>query len=249
MGGAYSPSLKKKEGIVMADVRICKVCHEEKSISSFYKRKTGQIPWQCKSCSKKLAADWTKKDRENNPDKYKDYGKAYYRKNKEKINLVRRLLASKDREKYAERSREWQRLHPEQTKIIAKRKYIKNRDNTLIRCKIYRDSHKEEISIKDKSYRENNKEKVSTSYANRRARKRNAEGSHSAIGWKELKESYLQMCVYCNNKFEKLDRDHVVPLINGGSNYINNIVPACTSCNSKKNSKSLLMFMLSEVVV
>jgi len=30
---------------------------------------------------------------------------------------------------------------------------------------------------------------------------------------------------------------------------IDNIVPACKSCNSKKNNKSLLLFMLQEVSI
>jgi 5-methylcytosine-specific restriction endonuclease McrA len=51
-------------------------------------------------------------------------------------------------------------------------------------------------------------------------------------------------CVYCNRKMENLTMDHIVPVISGGSNSIDNITFACKSCNSKKSSKSLLLFLL-----
>lgn len=177
----------------------------------------------------------------------KEYNKQYAQKNKEAINKRRRLHYADNKEIFTERAKEWRKQHPEQAKIIARRKYIKNRDKILNHVREYRNTHKEEIRERNKRYRENNKEALNVAYANKRARRRSAIGSHSADEWKELKESYLQMCVYCNNKFDKLDRDHIIPLIHGGTNYIDNIVPACTSCNSKKNSKSLLLFMLQEV--
>ena len=40
-------------------------------------------------------------------------------------------------------------------------------------------------------------------------------------------------CAYCGMKGE-LHRDHVVPVALGGPHIIENIVPACRSCNASK---------------
>lgn len=40
-----------------------------------------------------------------------------------------------------------------------------------------------------------------------------------------------------------MQADHVVPLICGGAHSADNIVPACRSCNSRKNSRSLIVFL------
>jgi len=40
--------------------------------------------------------------------------------------------------------------------------------------------------------------------------------------------------------------DHVIPLFSGGNNSMENIVPACTSCNSSKGKKSLLIWMFQQ---
>lgn len=73
----------------------------------------------------------------------------------------------------------------------------------------------------------------------RRARKRNAEGSFTAGEWETLKKQYGFTCPCCKKQESEihLTVDHIIPLIKGGSNYIENIQPLCRLCNSIKSSK------------
>ena len=67
-----------------------------------------------------------------------------------------------------------------------------------------------------------------------RALKYGSGGRHSESEWRMLLEICGQRCLACGT-FDKLTRDHIVPLSNGGHDGIMNIQPLCWSCNSSKN--------------
>jgi hypothetical protein len=49
-------------------------------------------------------------------------------------------------------------------------------------------------------------------------------------------------CFYCQrelNPFEDFTVDHVIPISKGGQEVINNYVPSCRSCNSKKGNRNI----------
>lgn len=74
--------------------------------------------------------------------------------------------------------------------------------------------------------------------ARRRARKLSAPGAGvTKEQWAQLLEAYNHLCAYCGAS-SILEQDHVVPLSCGGSHDISNIVPACRSCNARKNDKT-----------
>ena len=74
----------------------------------------------------------------------------------------------------------------------------------------------------------------------RQERQRNAPGRHSDAEFNLLVWIYQNRCAYCFEKFEKLTRDHVIPLnAEGSSHDIENILPACQHCNSKKSDMVL----------
>jgi len=72
-----------------------------------------------------------------------------------------------------------------------------------------------------------------------RARKKNADGSHTLGEWENLKSQYNWTCPCCEISEPKiqLTEDHIIPLSKGGSDNIENIQPLCRGCNSKKNTK------------
>lgn len=64
-------------------------------------------------------------------------------------------------------------------------------------------------------------------------------GFHLTKEWSELKEKYNFTCPCCNKKEPeiKLTKDHILPLLRGGTNDIENIQPLCKLCNSKKHTQ------------
>ena len=75
----------------------------------------------------------------------------------------------------------------------------------------------------------------------RKMRKQNAEGFHTNAEWEALKAKHNYACLRCGKQVPtiSLTRDHVKPLILGGTDYIDNIQPLCHSCNSQKNDTEI----------
>lgn len=73
---------------------------------------------------------------------------------------------------------------------------------------------------------------------NRRAKQRDADGSHTGEEIAALYQQQNGICCYCqvelNGKFEA---DHIMPIALGGSNWIDNIQLTCMPCNRKKNAQ------------
>lgn len=55
--------------------------------------------------------------------------------------------------------------------------------------------------------------------------------------WLLTKKYFGYRCAYCGAKV-KLEQDHLRALSHGGHKSLENIVPACRSCNARKNNQS-----------
>ena len=71
----------------------------------------------------------------------------------------------------------------------------------------------------------------------RKARLKAVGGSHTPAEWETLQAQYNWTCPCCKKSEVKLTKDHIIPVIKGGSDNIENIQPLCGSCNSKKHIK------------
>jgi 5-methylcytosine-specific restriction endonuclease McrA len=61
-----------------------------------------------------------------------------------------------------------------------------------------------------------------------------AEGAFRPEDWKALVLAHAGRCAYCGTT-GLLEPDHRIALSRGGSNHIENILPACHRCNARKH--------------
>lgn len=72
----------------------------------------------------------------------------------------------------------------------------------------------------------------------RQARMRINGGRHTTAEWVALCERYGNRCLRCGRK-RKLTKDHVIPVLHGGTDDIDNIQPLCGPCNSVKHTQAV----------
>lgn len=188
--------------------------------------------------NKEKHSECVKKWRKNNP----KYNEIYYKENREKI---------------LEQVKEYRNNDPKKIKEIGIKYREKNRKKLSECTAEYRKNnpecqHKwreENPEYMNKYMRKWNKTEKGKANSQRngfkkRNRMKNVINTLTFQEWLDILKKYKYSCFYCGKEFDLFDlptRDHIVPIIKGGDNTKENVVPACRSCNSKKGAKSLII--------
>lgn len=137
--------------------------------------------------------------------------------------------------------RERRRANPEKAREVVKKWRTDNPQKTRELAKGYRQRHPDVVRARLRRWQINNPDKVNEHRQKRRAAKIGNGGNFTSEEWANLKRFYDFKCLCCGRKEPeiKLTIDHVVPLVLGGGNTIDNIQPLCASCNSRKGPKHI----------
>lgn len=73
---------------------------------------------------------------------------------------------------------------------------------------------------------------VPTNIRLRRLQEARARGTHTRLEWEVLLAIFGGKCVRCGAP--RCEKDHIVPLYQGGSDAIGNLQPMCALCNTFK---------------
>ena len=133
--------------------------------------------------------------------------------------------------KRAQYMKEYTTKNADELREYRKRVYILNRAEVLEKNKKWKRDNPE----KAKALRTDAKRRD-------RARRKGAEGSYSIKDFEAKCLEFDNCCAYCGSR-EKLEPDHVVAISKGGTNYIDNIIPACHTCNVRKGNKPYKEFL------
>jgi 5-methylcytosine-specific restriction endonuclease McrA len=153
--------------------------------------------------------DTNQRWRKENRERKLEYNRTWRANNKTRLALYASRYLKKNTEKLNELRRQKLRLNPAKNREAVRQWYLKNYDKHL-----------------EKKRR-------------RRARLSGAEGSHTETEVKALFAQQQGLCFHCNCDLEisGFQRDHWIPLIRGGSDWITNIRLLCPFCNMSKGSK------------
>lgn len=116
------------------------------------------------------------------------------------------------------------------------------RANALANSQAYRRKYPERSKQKEQEYYRNNKDAAKARARTRRARKRNALGTHTVADIRYLWKLQKGKCVFCLNRLYegKFHIDHHVPLIGGGTNDRSNLRLLHKKCNLAKGARDPL---------
>lgn len=159
--------------------------------------------------------------------------KKYREENKEQISQKKREYRIANADYVKKKKSDYYFSNRERILNKNKRYYIKNKDVMIDRAHEYYEKNKEHVLELVKIYRKNNPHVDQIKTQKRKSLKAMLPSDFDKNQWGKCKETFDNKCAYCG-KDEPLAQEHFIPLSKGGEFTINNIVPACKSCNSKK---------------
>lgn len=222
----------------MENIKICTKCKQALPATTefFHRHKIGKygLRSKCKKCryeyeikpNKEKLLQNARKWKKSNSGRVKQSRKKYYEEHKEEELTNMKKYQDEHREEIAEQRKTYIENNKEKIKKTQKRYYEEN---------------KEAIFERNKKWNERNKDKIRMIDARKRHKRQAIEktlpADFSEKQWNECKLYFNNKCSYCG-KNSTLQQEHFIPVSKGGEYTLNNIIPACQSCNSSKNNKS-----------
>ena len=152
------------------------------------------------------------------------------------------------REPYNEKQwhRDYYKANRERLLARAKKYYKDNREQCNARNRAYNELHQERMAESKAKwailYRKSHREQLNAHESNHRSLLMNAEGKHSNSDIDRLYKLQRHQCAACKCRISnksgpiKYHVDHVIALINGGSNWPSNLQLLCGPCNRHKHT-------------
>ena len=194
-----------------------------------------------------------------------DHAKHYYQQNQERLLAQVNKYNSEHRDEKRAYNKLYDDTHKEERRIYERARYLAHREEFIARNILYFKEHALEKREYDRLHYEANLEKLNAYHRkyfkdhpekgrlyrmNRRARELDIEGTLTPVEWMDKCEEYDNRCAYCGTRDVdtpegKLTPEHIIPLGRGGPNTIDNILPACKSCNDEKHTMTAEEFFES----
>ena len=217
------------------DQKICNVCHRSRPLDFFGSepRAPDGLRYVCGECANAQLRSWRARRRQ--------HAREYYRAYRKRMTAKQLEMDKATRRRYAKR-------HPIKTRLHLQKWHAQNRERVRLVKQRYEARLKRLAPWKLKEWRlAKNLRKLARdgiSYSREATRRRRvrimaAGGDHSEEDFQALLAFCGYACVHCgvSEPFVSMTEDHVVPIVRGGEDYLENIQPLCPKCNSRKHAK------------
>jgi len=186
------------------------------------------------------------KYREAHKEEIAAYSREYRQTHKKERAALQRGYNKRHKEARAAYAKKYNAEHAEGLKEYFRVYHQARRETRNANARIYQASHADAIALKAKAWLVANREKYreyQRAYgAVRRATEAGLPATFTEADWTDVLDLFGHKCAYCG-KDGKLHQDHFIPVTRGGGYEMGNIVPACHSCNSRKNAKDPLAWL------
>lgn len=238
----------------MRKTKTCNKCNAEKPLTNehYSKRKDSKDGFNtiCKECINKYNKKYWEENKkklseqqaeyyQQNKEKFAEYNIEYKKKHKEELLEYNRSYYKEKREEILEQKKEYYQDNKESKLKYRGEHYKLNRAKLIKYARSYYKANKNKIAEYNKEYREKNRDLRNTLEHKRRARKRKLPNDFTKEDWERTKKYFNYQCSYCGDEVE-LTQEHFTPLSKGGGYTVNNIIPACVSCNCSKKDRDFL---------
>jgi len=184
-------------------------------------------------------AEWRAENREQ----VLAWKREYYVRHREQLLEQDKVRYQRQRQRYIDNAKRWREANPERSREIARGVRERHREEYNLRAaerareRYASDPDKYKVAFK--RWRLENPEAARLTNQRNRHKRRGAEFTAEAIEW--IASLVDPLCTYCGERADTID--HIIPVSKGGTGEVDNLTPACRSCNSKKHTMTLEAFM------
>lgn len=217
-------------------MKTCTVCTIEKPLTTenFHRNKRSKNGFRsiCKECRKTEEPKETRSARkkkwlEENKEKAKEYRRKYYLEIQQESNN--------------EKCKIYRDNNKKKIRISANKTYHKNKEKISIQRSARYRENPEPVKQRQRLRRLSNPERAreinAKKHHKRRALMKKVPHHYDEKQWNNCKNYFNNKCAYCGES-KPLVQEHFIPVSKGGEYTVNNIVPSCQNCNSRKNNKN-----------
>lgn len=169
--------------------------------------------------------------------------------NRDHIRFLQRATEARHRDKRRLKNCLWYQRNKGRRKKYNRLYRLRNIDHVRAAYRQYAVAHRDRLNAYQRAWIKRHPEWVKINAFRRRTQGRLASGTFSRQDLSKIRGKQNNLCFYCqcslefNNTRHGATIDHLIPLTRNGTNWPENLVAACRSCNSKKRTMTVKEYL------